>query len=435
MDLGKLANHSVPGAIGYALVILALFGLYACAFRRCLAVADISFSWILGAGLLFAFTAVWVHPIGALDIFDNIFYGRMMVVYNANPLLMPPAALPDDPLYPYVAWYWWPVPYGPLWALADGLVVAISGGGLLPSLLAFKFLNLGLYLVCTLLIAAILRRQWPAYTLAGTLSFAWNPLLILEGMANAHNDLALLAFLLLALYLYHLKRWLLGLAALLASVLVKYITLPLVPLYLLATWRQGRNGRFLWGAAGLLALAAIALYAPYYVPGQPLARWLMLPFRQADLFTTSLPAMAAFLLERVMEPLQARALIRGVALAGWGGFTLVQAWRLWQGTADFSAIAHRVIWYYLVFACLWFQPWYAVWLVATGPLLGSPLEATSTIFFAALVHVKYLIYDFIWFWRQPPYEAIVPETATTILIFGPMLFCSIRAWRIRRLSK
>ena len=48
------------------------------------------------------------------------------------------------------------------------------------------------YFVCVLFIAAILQRVAPKRALAGTLLFAWNPLILLEGVANGHNDLLML---------------------------------------------------------------------------------------------------------------------------------------------------------------------------------------------------------------------------------------------------
>jgi len=48
--------------------------------------------------------------------------------------------------------------------------------------------------------------------------------------------------------------------------------------------------------------------------------------------------------------------------------------------------------------------------------------------FSALVQVKYFIFDFAWFWEMPMADILVPEVATTVLIFGPML--ALLAWRL-----
>ncbi|MDO9065955.1 MAG: hypothetical protein Q7U96_02590, partial [Chloroflexota bacterium] len=237
LDLGKLGSYSVEAGWGFLLAMGLLFLLYVVAFHRAARAGQAPLGWILGGGLLFAVTAAAVYPVGALDVFDNIFYGRMAAFYGANPLLTAPDAFATDPLYPYAAWTWWPIPYGPIWAAVDALLSRLSNGELLPGLVAFKALNLGLYVACTGLIAAILGRTRPGYVAAGTLLFAWNPLVVLEGLASVHNDLGLMVLVLLAFYLHQRGHALWGLAALLVSVLVKFVPLALTPLYLVAGWR------------------------------------------------------------------------------------------------------------------------------------------------------------------------------------------------------
>lgn len=431
MDLGKLGNYSTEAGWGFLLSMALLFLLYVAAFRRAGGVGPAPLGWIVGGGLLFAITAAAVYPVGAMDVFDNIFYGRMAAFHGANPLLTAPDAFSADPLYPYAAWTWWPIPYGPIWAAVDALLSRISNGELLPGLVAFKALNLGLYAVCVGLIVAILRRARPNYVAAGAVLFAWSPLVILEGLASVHNDLGLMALVLLGFYLHQRGNSLWGLAAILASVLVKFVPLALTPLFLVAGWRSARDrGRFLAGAGALLALSAVALYFPYYQAGQPWEALATRPFHQSDLFTTSLPAVLSFWLEGFMAQANAQSLTRDVAMAGWAIFALWQTWRLWRDRAaataggSLAALAGRsyaVLLYFLLFACLWFQPWYLVWLLALAPLLGRSPHAWAVVAFSALVQVKYFIFDFAWFWRTPMDNILFPEVATTVLIFAPML--------------
>lgn len=439
LDLGKLGSYSVEAGWGFLLAMALLFLLYAVAFHRAARAGQAPLGWILGGGLLFAVTAAAVYPVGALDVFDNIFYGRMAAFYGANPLLTAPDAFATDPLYPYAAWTWWPIPYGPIWAAVDALLSRLSNGELLPGLVAFKALNLGLYAACTGLIAAILARTRPGYVAAGTLLFAWNPLVLLEGLASVHNDLGLMVLVLLAFYFHQRGRSLWALAALLASVLVKFVPLALTPLFLVAGWRAARDRRqFLWGAGALLALAGVALYAPYYTPGQPWETLALRPFHQADLFTTSLPAVFSFWLEGFMTQTQAQSLARDAAMAGWAIFSIWQTWQFWRHPAkrtapgSLASLAERsyaVLLYFLLFACLWFQPWYLVWLLALAPLLGPSPHAAAIMLFSALVQVKYFIFDFAWFWRTPMDDILAPEVATTVLIFVPMLLVYARLVR------
>jgi len=179
-----------------------------------------------------------------------------------------------------------------------------------------------------------------------------------------------------------------------------------------------------------LGLAAVALYLPYYQPGGTWESLALRPFHQADLFTTSLPAMLSFWLEGFLEQPQAQNLARDAAMAGWGLFVLWQTWRLWRqpeaeragsGLAALAGRSYAVLLYFLLFACLWFQPWYLVWLLALAPLLGRSPHAGAIILFSTLVQVKYFIFDFAWFWRTPMDDILTPEAATTALVFVPVL--------------
>jgi hypothetical protein len=444
MDLGRLSGYSVEAGWGFLLAMGLLFLLYAAAFRRAGTADQAPLRWIVGGGLLFALTAAAVYPVGALDVFDNLFYGRMAAFYGANPLLAAPDAFPSDLLYPYAAWTWWPIPYGPIWAAVDALLSRISNGELLPGLIAFKALNLGVYAACTGLIAVILARTRPGYVAAGTLLFAWNPLVLLEGLASVHNDLGLMVLVLLAFHLHQRGRSLWALAALLASVLVKFVSLAATPLFLVAGWRTSRDrGRYVLGAGALLALSAVMLYLPYYTPGQSWEQLALRPFHQADLFTTSLPAVLSFWLEGTVARTEAQSLARNLALTGWVIFSIWQTWRLWrapaaqEGAGSVTPLAERayaVLLYFLLFACLWFQPWYLVWLLALAPLLGRSPHAAAVICFSALVQIKYFIFDFAWLWRTPVDDILAPEVATTVAIFVPMLlvYALVVCWRRRK---
>jgi hypothetical protein len=93
-------------------------------------------------------------------------------------------------------------------------------------------------------------------------------------------------------------------------------------------------------------------------------------------------------------------------------------------------VSYRVLWFFLLFACLWFQPWYVVWLVALAPLLGSGRQVAMVILFSAVVHVKYLVFEFAWYWLDPRDVPLIPEVAATLLVFCPLLLCWVwQRWR------
>ena len=170
----------------------------------------------------------------------------------------------------------------------------------------------------------------------------------------------------------------------------------------------------------MLVAAGVALYLPYYVEGDTLETLVLRPFRQADLFTTSIPALISFLMEKNWEQEAVQSLVRRVAMGGWVAYAVWQTWRTlardkgrrWLGGRGgrFPARSvYRILLYFLLFACLWFQPWYLIWLLALAPLLGPGADAGILIAFSALVQVKYFIFDFAWFWEWPMVDILVPE--------------------------
>jgi hypothetical protein len=189
----------------------------------------------------------------------------------------------------------------------------------------------------------------------------------------------------------------------------------------------------------MLTVAGLVLYVPYYAPGQGWEQLALRPFHQADLFTTSLPAVFSFWMEGFRTQTEAQSLARDAAMAGWAIFTAWQTWRLWRdsagrtGSGSLVSLAGRsyaVLLYFLLFACLWFQPWYLVWLLALAPLLGPSPHAAAVIVFSLLAQVKYFIFEFVWLWRTPMDDILVPEVATTVAIFVPILL--VYAWLVRR---
>jgi hypothetical protein len=91
--------------------------------------------------------------------------------------------------------------------------------------------------------------------------FLWNPLVLIESVLGGHNDTCMMFLALVAVWL-HLRGWKAGaVVALTLSALVKVITAPLVPLYILMILRRRAGWKeraWFMGRAGLGAAAAVA---------------------------------------------------------------------------------------------------------------------------------------------------------------------------------
>jgi hypothetical protein len=60
---------------------------------------------------------------------------------------------------------------------------------------------------------------------------------------------------------------------------------------------------------------------------------------------------------------------------------------------------YEIVFFYLAFASLWFQPWYLLWLVALTAPLARYTNATRTILFCIGGVANYFVWDYFWLWN------------------------------------
>ena len=155
-----------------------------------------------------------------------------------------------------------PSVYGPFWTVISAGLVLAAHGHVGLTILLFRALEAACALGSAGFIWLILNRLAPEHAAQGTLLFLWNPLVVMESVLGGHNDTCMMFLALLAVWL-HLRGWKAGaVTALIFSALVKVITLPLVPLYVLMVIRSSprwKESALFVLRAGLGTMAAIAL--------------------------------------------------------------------------------------------------------------------------------------------------------------------------------
>ena len=180
----RLTKDDPVAQAGFVLTLAALSALYYLAWRVCRAASQAPANrrpvWLALVASLLALNVamLWLYPIGAADIFDNIARGRLTAVYGRNPFYDTPQAYPRDPFRYYVAWPDATSAYGPLWELMAAGASRLAGDDRLANVLVFKALGLLFYSGSVGLLALILRRRAPERALQGVCLFAWNPVVI-----------------------------------------------------------------------------------------------------------------------------------------------------------------------------------------------------------------------------------------------------------------
>ena len=340
-------------------------------------------AWMIVIGGTLAYTIVFLFmaPLDARDIYDNIFHGRILGVYGANPFHDLISSFPHDPFFKYPWWKNSPSAYGPLWETLAGITAWLAGDGIITNILAFKILPGVFHLTSIVVVISLLRRIQPQHALSGALLLGWNPVLLYETWGNGHNDIAMMFWILLAALLISRKQYSLGTLSLVAGMLIKFIPVLLIPAALLIGYHSFENLRSRFWFIVKTSLAGAFLIMIAYVPfWNGMATFSVA--RRMQMFTTSIPAVMYRILKPDLGWSEAARLVSLGALGLLAIFTLVQTLRAQKpgSTRGFLQTAFNILAFYLLVTCLWFQQWYGIWLISLAPLLQLRSRRFALIF-------------------------------------------------------
>ncbi len=219
-------------------------------------------SIVIGAGAVFLGIQLFSPVLLSWDVYFYALYGRVLSVYGVSPYGVAPVFAATDPFANFIGDKYLPSWYGPLWTLICAGITRVTGEHTGWTILVFRSLGLSLAIGIAILIRKILLRIEPRQATRGVLLFLWNPLLVLETGLSAHNDVFMLFFVVLAVWL-HLQGWkTAAVLALILSAFVKFLTAMLVPLYLLLVLRELPAWRERWKFLLLSSSAAALISFP-----------------------------------------------------------------------------------------------------------------------------------------------------------------------------
>lgn len=401
--IAKITGYDQSVGLVYLLAMAALFVLYGFACRAAQGRHPMLTWAIAFLGMVaFNLAMLQLYPVDSNDIFDYIIRARMTAYYGANPFYRVPAEFPTDPFQAYNGWDHVPSAYGPVWELLAAAGAWIGGNAaayrdlLIRNVLVFKLIAVLGYMGTALVIGLILRRYAPERALAGVVLFAWNPLVIYVTAGNGHNDAVMAFFIVLGCYWLLQRRFTLAALAQTAGALVKFISILLVPVIMLAalkqfkTWRE--RGRYVLITGVLCGVLVAVAYAPFWQGGDILGLE-----RRGGMFTTSLPAVIRMALEPGLgAPLADH-------LAAYAALFLLTAWLMRQlrrvGRSDDLWVAVRaslsLMLFYLLVGILWFQAWYLVWPLALAALMPGDVFSRGAMLFSFAALWKMPVYDFL----------------------------------------
>jgi hypothetical protein len=377
----------------------------------------------------------------------------------------------------WLQWTYWadtPSVYGPVWVTLAGGIAAVAraiDNDIVTHLLGHKLLASLAHLANVVLVwkvaQIVVRRYWQrprnaslmgwqtAATAGVTLTYAWNPLAMLEFGLSGHNDVLMLTGLLAAMWLHLTGRWRAAIVAIALASLVKFVALVFLPGYLwLLVWdTKGDTRQRIAGAASRVAQAALLVvvtwvvaYIPFWegiatlkpLSGGPAATW----------FVNSIGAAIRMRLPEFVSDVAWVEHWRPLSMWTERQVGLRLEWPARWGLLLISAtVASIVTWRartfpgmlwawgwallaYLTLGSVWFWPWYVSWALIPVALLG-PSRLWNAVQILALTSLAYY--------------AVVPRSGSVFKPFDglaglliavpPLVYvlgsCAREAWRGR----
>lgn len=254
----SIGYYQRPLSTGFFIVIIAaLFVLYLIVLSQA-AKEALSVKQVWNIIIVVLCILLLSYPAFSYDMFNYMFTAKTVLVYQKNPYGVIPLQFSGfDPYLTFMRWTHLPSAYGPIW-IGLTLPFYLSGlGYFLVTLWNFKLLMAGFYALCALGIVKILNVFTKENTALGLTLFALNPLIMIESLVSAHNDIVMMAVAVWAIYYLLKKRYYLALFLLSVSIALKLMTIVLVPLFLYAWWNRDMKPKQLFLYSTITMVAAL----------------------------------------------------------------------------------------------------------------------------------------------------------------------------------
>lgn len=405
-------------------VVLALFALLAC-------LAVVSWCWahrvarrleLRSVTPLLVVTALLATPLLAApglfsdDVYLYDLYGRTLTVYGSNPIFNAPSAFPYDPHLPWVFWKDLPASYGPVWLMLSSALSGLAGDSITAVVLVYRSAALGLHLCTAGAVWLLLSRSRPAYAAAGTVFYAWNPMVLIEVVGNAHNDVLVACFAVLMVAAAAQRAWSSAAFFGACAVMVKPFAVLLVPplaLRIIAEARGRTRARLLLTTLAVGAGTLLLLYVPLWAGTRLLTNIENNP--ASYIYTNTIWELISeggrwigLTTVAVQHPY-----LDALRLAG---FLVGLLWIVTRRSSARSLPRTALrVWLLFCLTASWVWPWYFVPVIALAAISGTGGTAA-----AAALTVGGLLFWTTW---PPPSPDAVSwlHTWRSLVLFGPLL--------------
>jgi Glycosyltransferase family 87 len=420
VDIGKLAKYGKPEFVGFCLGIGGMFVFYLLGIRetRKLTVREATLP-VFATGAAQAIAIVWMYPVSAIDVFLYAVHSRLFTEYGLNPIASRPIDYSTDPymLFASKSLMGDVSSKGPLWNLIAAPATFFGGDGIGTALALFKMLAILAAFACAACIFLTLRQVRPEAAATGALIFLWNPMVLWEGIGNAHNDLVMMAFVLGAFYAWYARRDVLVIPLLVLGAMIKYEPLLLIPFAGLALLMRAPNWRArasvtMWSAIGSAIALAVSFF-PFYDLGAVRHSFKV----QSGRYITSPQAAAISQLHDRYNVDDLKHYMNLIGFAAVGLTLLVGAILIFKNPDRFPRLSFELTFIFLLIATSSVRNWYAIWIIGLAAILplGWPTWRAIAWAFGSVAYYGFSIW--VRDWWKVNFDTI--NTVQIAIMLGP----------------
>ncbi len=224
---------------------------------------------IIKWAVLFSILMALAIPSQSSDLYGYIARGGQQTLFHHNPYIDTVDSIKgykSNTLFCNFLWANQPTTYGPVFISLTKVIVMLSNNNFFTSFFNFKLFNLTVYLFLILLLLR-LNRPRDLYLIS------WNPLILVHGLWNCHNDLISGALIFLGIYMIleskNKNKYFWGIFSLMVAAGIKYISaflIPIIVFYVLG--KKAKRKVFIDLLLGLCcgALFVLILSVDYLIP-------------------------------------------------------------------------------------------------------------------------------------------------------------------------
>ncbi|MEA2064731.1 MAG: hypothetical protein U9O66_00330, partial [Patescibacteria group bacterium] len=348
--------------------------------------------------ILFQITLLIIPPLGSSDIYNYIFRAKVLTHYHQNPFLTAPINFPDDPFFILTQPRAVSVPllYGPLWLIISVIPTILSNNIIFLGILFFKLLAILFNIGTCFLIFKIIKQIKPDYKYLGTMLYGFNPLILFEIANNGHNDIAMMFFVVLSIFIWLKKKYYLSLILLICSVLIKFVTILLLPIFVLITLNKFNklNLKVKFFINSIIIFCAI-MALNYFLIGATPDMFLGID-RQFETISSaymSFIPMALIVITKGANIILIKKISYAVFIILYLSFLGVIFFKKKSGFSNLIKCYFIVFLLYFLTANFSFMQWYFLWMLPFVVILGRYKVATLITTFA-LISYSFFIYFF-----------------------------------------